>query len=156
MMIELGGLDDLVSNGFSLETDKAMAHAIAKPPIQFFLIELNRRRQLFFQGKDAQGKLLSQIGGPYSPFTLAEKEGTRPNNSPNLINLFDTGEFYDSFTIIVQNDGFVIEADTIKEGVDLQDRWGDELIGLADESIEFSKPTMTPPVQEYVVETLLK
>lgn len=154
-MIALGRLDDMIENALNLETDKAINHSVSKPPRQFFILELNRRRQLFFQGRDAEGKLLSSIGGKYSPFTLAEKEGNRPVNSPSLIDLFDTGAFYDSFKIVVQNDGFVIEANTIKGGDDLQDRWGSELLGLTDDSIDFLRPTIAPDVVEYTREELL-
>ena len=150
-----GRLDDIIENVKGLDVNQALAFSISKPNIQFFILELNRRRQLFFQGIDAEGKLLSSIGGNYTLFTLQQKQGTRPVNAANLINLFDTGDFYDSFRIILQEDGFLIEANTIKEGTDLQDRWGDELLGLTDDSREVLIEKIQPDIVEYLKGAIL-
>lgn len=155
-MIEFGRLSDLVKNAVALSTDEATAYAMNNPKNEFYILELNRRRQLFFRGINAEGKLLSRIGGNYTLFTLREKEGTRPVNDPGLINLFDTGAFYDTFNIKLEKDGFLIIADTIKDGEDLQDRWGDELLGLTEESRALAGQQIQPEVVEYVEKTLLK
>ena len=155
-MIEFGRLSDMVKNAAALSSDGAAAFALDNPKNEFFILELNRRRQLFFSGINAEGKLLSRIGGNYTLFTLREKEGTRPVNDPSLINLFDTGAFYETFSMKLEKDGFLIIADTIKDGEDLQDRWGDELLGLTDESKELAGQQIQPEVVEYVRENLLK
>ena len=150
-----GRLADIIGNVKGLDVNQALAFSISKPNIQFFILELNRRRQLFFQGINAEGKLLSSIGGNYTLFTLQQKQGTRPVNAANLINLFDTGSFYDTFRITLQEDGFLIEANTIKEGTDLQDRWGDELLGLTDDSIEVLIEKIQPDIVEYLKVAIL-
>lgn len=150
-MIEFGRLEDLALNGQKLDRDAAVRSSVSRQPIQFFIMELNRRRQLFFQGKDSTGKLLSRIGGQYTAYTM--RVGRKRNR--NIIDLFDTGEFYESFQVRDEKDGLVIEADTMKEGDDLQDRWGDDLLGLTDDSIERLAPEMVEDVQEYVLDMLL-
>jgi len=56
------------------------------------------------------------------------------------VTLYDTGEFYASFEVVVNDEGFSIKADTAKEGSDLRDRWGDRILGLSNESIKEIKP----------------
>lgn len=155
-MIQFGRLSDLLENATDLEMPESVAFAMSKEFNQFYVLELNRRRQLFFQGINAEGKLLSSIGGEYKPFTLLKKAGTRPVNSARLINLFDTGDFYNTFNIKLEQDGFLIIADTMKEGQDLQDRWGNELLGLTDESKGLAAEQIAPDVIEYVADKLLK
>lgn len=155
-MIEFGKLTDLINNATALTTNGAVAFAMGKNENQFYTLELNRRRQLFFQGIDAKGKLLSSIGGPYTLFTLRQKEGARPVNRANLIDLFDTGEFYSTFNIILERDGFLIIADTKKEDGDLQERWGNDIVGLTEESQEMLGGRIQPDVLEYTKGELLK
>lgn len=90
--------------------------------------------QLFELGEDATGKLLSSIGGPYSPFTVEEKK--RKGQPTDRVTLKDTGDFYRTFKVIPFKGGFRIEADTIKDGEDLEDSWGDEIIGISPQNLE--------------------
>ena len=86
------------------------------------VIRFNTDEQLFEQGLDANSVSLESIGGKYSPVTvIIKQEQSLPTDR---VTLFDTGAFYSSFRVTAENDGFVIIADTAKEGADLQDRWG--------------------------------
>lgn len=154
--MQFGRLSDLVENATALSVEGAVASALAVPKNEFYILELNRRRQLFFRGISAEGKLLSTIGGRYSPVTLRKKQGKRPANDAKLVDLFDTGAFYESFSMKLEEDGFLIVANTIKGGDDLRDRWGDELLGLTDESRELAGVQVQPEVVDFAVETLLK
>lgn len=105
--------------------------------IKDLVIDLNTEKQLYDKGINSKGELLSGKGGGYSFVTLeiAQKKG-RPKQSQYIINLKDTGEFYRSFRVIVTKGLITIEADTIKDGDDLMDDWGEDILGLAPESME--------------------
>lgn len=96
------------------------------------IIFLNTGIQLFEKGINAEGKLLSEIGGDYAESTVINKKS---KGLPfDRITLFDEGDFYDSFKVEVVKGDIVIFANTIKMGIDLQDRWSNEMIGLTEES----------------------
>ena len=101
-----GKLSDMIQNAESMEIDPALRFAIDKPRNKALVITLNTRRQLYAQGVDALGVQLSDIGGTYTAYTLRLKDGTRPRNTADHIDLFDTGEFYESFEVITGPDAF--------------------------------------------------
>lgn len=126
-----------------------------EPDFKDLVIELNTKNQLF-EGIDANGVTLSSIGGGYAPVTIAIK---RTNNQPfNRVTLKDTGDFYKSFEVRYEMGGIVIDADTIKDGDDLRDRWGDDILGLTHESIEtlifFLKPLIVEFISDYITQDL--
>lgn len=101
--------------------------ALRDNEVQRQIIELNTIAQLFNLGEDSEGVKLSSIGGEYSPVTLR----IHPEKKADRVTLYDTGEFYDSFSIKPESDGdFQINSDPIKNGVNLFDRWGDKVEGL--------------------------
>ena len=52
------------------------------------------------------------------------------------ITLFDTGDFYDTFKVIPFLGGFEIDANPIKENTNLFDEFGEDILGLTEESRE--------------------
>ena len=153
-MVTFGKLTDLV-NAEGLEVNPALRFAMQEPGSVQEVIDLNTWTQFFGWGEDATGQRLSDIGGPYTDFTVRMKAGTRPNNSPFHVDLYDTGDFYESFTVTVLPDGLIIQADTMKDGQDLRDRWGPDLLGLSDESIEILSRHLVGLVADYVRGALL-
>ena len=114
------------------------------------IIDLNTQGQLFDKGIDSEGALLSDIGGNYSDITIAMK---RTEGLPfNRVTLYDSGAFYDSFYVKYDGNGFIIDANTIKEGIDLQDRWGTNIIGLTDESRGKLMFFLIPLIVEYALD----
>lgn len=101
------------------------------------ILDLNRYGQLYNSGIDSTGEKLSDIGGEYSPVTLqfAAEKG-RPKKSADHIDLYDTGRFYETFRLLLEEDGFIIDANTLKEDTDLAKEWGEDILGLTPESIE--------------------
>ena len=99
------------------------------------VVELNTEGQLFELGQDESGELLENIGGDYATKTKLYK---RQQGQPiDRVTLKDTGEFYRSFRAEVQYNGdIIITANTIKEGEDLQQRWGKGILGLNKQSKE--------------------
>lgn len=127
-----GRLGDFMDNVKAFHQWEAFSFVFTIADNQVRVIELNTDEQLY-EGIDSTGVQLSEIGGEYTEFTKAQKasEGL----PTEWVTLFQTGDFYDSFRVNVQRDGFEIEANTIKERQDLQDRWGDDILGLTDDSL---------------------
>lgn len=128
------------------------------PEIKLFIIRLNLVDQLYTQGLDSNDKVI----GTYS-YTTAIKNGEEHYIYNGLVsqkvygepyNLYETGEFYDSFKVIVDATGFVISADTIKPDKDLMD-YG-EILGLTPESKDELSEKMLPFLRAAFREAILK
>jgi hypothetical protein len=102
------------------------------PNVKQMIIEMNTQEQLFQKGVDSKGVPLMDIGGDYADVTKGYK--SRDNQPYDHITLKDTGDFYRSWTVRILADTIFIEADTIKDGDDLRQRWGNDILGLTDES----------------------
>ena len=89
---------------------------------------------MFDYGEDSRGVQLASIGGSYAPSTIAIKR--RKGQPSNRVTLKDTGDFYKSFEVVVKpNASFLIDSDPMKEGQNLEDRYGDNIEGLQPENI---------------------
>ncbi len=100
------------------------------------LIEDQNRDQLR-DGENSEDVKLSAIGGEYSDLTLK----LHPEKVRDKVNLFDTGEFYKSIDVKLNNDLFEIDANPIKidengNRTNLFDRWGEDILGLDDENLQ--------------------
>lgn len=161
-MIRFGALSDLVENGRALTIDRALFFVFSDDQVQDFVLELNTGGGIFargikgqlFSGVDSTGNELADIGGDYSPITIQEKQFK--GLPTDRVTLFDEGDFYNTFRIDVSKDSISILANTIKEGVDLQNRWGDELLGLTDESRSKLINEIIPIIIAYIKEQLLR
>ncbi len=120
-----------------LKTDKEMQKAI---------LDLNRIDQLFNRGIDSNGRLLSDIGGPYSPFTVTEGK----KKSPFIIDLHDTGVFYASFDLMVTFTFIEITADPFKEDTNLFEEWGKDIVGLTQESKDKLRAMLAPKINAFI------
>jgi len=125
--------------------------------VQDLIIDLNRFDQLFKESELADGGLLptystftAQInqGGSFN-FTSSQGETfSRQKTQNDPIFLLDTGEFYKSFKVKILDDGFVVQADTLKDdGTDLM-TYG-KILGLTNESRnEIIKKILPMVIQE--------
>lgn len=118
--------------------------------LQSQIIDLNTG-QLYDKGIRADGVELGQ----YAPFTIEYKTkvagGLGNDTRVDHITLRDTGAFYSSFRFKNESDGFVIEADTIKDGGDdLADIYGIKILGLTNESIGEIKPEIVERMVEKI------
>lgn len=115
------------------------------------IIEFNTRDQLYEKGVNSKGVKLSDIGGDYSNYTLQ----LHPEKIRDRITLYDTGEFYESWRVVVDETGITIYVDPIKEDTNLLQEWGEDVVGLADESMEKLKPYVLELYREYILDTIL-
>lgn len=153
-MIQYGLLSDMIENIEALDQNKALFFVLSQNDNKEYVIELNTNEQLFNEGIDATGISLESIGGPYSEFTLIIKQ--EDGLPTDRITLFQEGDFYDSFRVEVERDAFIIEADTIKGGEDLQNRWGDDIIGLTDESVSELVRVIAPDFVDFIINEILQ
>ena len=160
MSLTWGRLTDLVRNGKGLDYASTLFFVFSQEDTQLFAIELNTGApniseygQLFLHGIDAEGTDLSKIGGEYSPVTKDIK--TFEGLPIDRITLYQEGDFYKSWEFIQKPDEFILKADTIKDGQDLQDRWGSDIIGLTDESIKALSTQVLPEIIDYIIRKLL-
>lgn len=125
-----GRVRKVLDNIIALDETAIINSILLDKGFQRFIISLNQNEQLFDEGIDALGKSL----GEYSDFTkeLKKADGQRFDH----ITLLDTGDFYKSFKIKVENGGFLIEADPQKEDSNLFDDFGKDILGLTDENLQ--------------------
>ena len=127
----------ILDNAIALDDNKIINHILSNKSFQEFIIDLNTEGQLFDKGINSLGVKLSDIGGLYSPVTIElSKAKGRPKKSASSINLFDTGDYYKSFKIVLFNDSFDIVSDPIKDDSNLFDDWGKEIEGLTEENLQ--------------------
>jgi hypothetical protein len=152
----MDALLQLAQRAANIDENAILIAVLANPDLQKKILDLNRINQLFDKGIDSTGRKLSDIGGDYSPFTLdlAIKEG-RPKKSADHIDLHDTGEFYESFYIVLGGEEFEIKANPVKDDTNLFEEWGADIMGLTDESLailsQFVKELMVPVIKQYLL-----
>jgi len=151
--IMFDAIKKLAENAKSIDVNELMTSVYQENKKEFtdVVVNLNTEEQLF-EGINSLSIPLSEIGGNYAPVTVRIK-GLSSNDK---ITLRDTGDFYRSFNVIIEADGFVIDSDSIKEGVDLTERWGEDIVGLTELSKEALIFFLKPLVVEVLRNKLMK
>jgi len=128
-----------------LNPNRLMRDVVGDSQLKAQIIDLNQS-QMFDKGIDAKGETL----GDYSPISVS-KYGKRPGH----IQLKDTGEFYDSMKVGVEEDKFIITGDTDKGDVDLAQVYPD-VLGLTTESLDEIIPEITDRLTDKIKTEILK
>ena len=115
--------------------------------LQSLVLHLNKEGQLRL-GKQATGVNLPT----YSIATQVISGGKKKAGTPYT--LYDTGEFYQSFDLLVSENGITIEADTKKPDKDLEE-YGD-ILGLTDESRQILISEILPFMRELLLKGWFK
>jgi hypothetical protein len=129
---------------------RACEEVLREQKTEQLIISLNTHSQLYDEGIDSEGRALSSIGGDYSPFTLeaAQRKG-KPKQSASIINLNDTGAFYESFNVKINYPNITIQADdSSRYDVPLSESWGKNIVGLT--------PDNLAKVEEYLATRILE
>ena len=132
MNFEQTDIGRILKNIKLLDAADIFVSVMRQKETQDFIVKLNTD-QLRWEFINSEGKLLSEIGGGYSNFTMSigKKQGRFK------VDLYDTGEYHESFRIEnISATGFDITSDTNKGETDLKDRWGEEIEGLTFESVQ--------------------
>lgn len=120
------------------------------PTVRRMVVKMNTEDQLYDKGIDSLGTSLEDIGGEYATITKDLK--SQLGQVYDRVTLRDTGDFYDTWRVYVGNGTIVISAQTIKDGKDLQNRWGTNILGLTDDSMEELKKYAVVKYREYLLQ----
>lgn len=92
------------------------------------ILDYVRIDQLFELGEDGEGRKLI----PYTPFTRAVK--ISEGRDPNVVTLFDTGDFYSSADLTLINEDVLNIFFTDPKTPDLLDKYGSSIDDLNEEN----------------------
>jgi hypothetical protein len=127
-------MDGLIGflEGFIALEDNAFKLVFDREDVKDEIIRLVTIEQLYEKGVDETGQSIQPEG--YAPYTITQKilTGERYDH----VTLKQTGQFYDSFEVIVTNDELTITANDLKGEKRLFNIYGNEIAGLTDESME--------------------
>lgn len=144
-------LEVLAKRVLKLNENDALKVVTQNKSIQFNAIRLNRQVQLYQQGVDVEGNKMqsykAQGSNVYSNYTIMLKE--EKGQVTDRVTMRDTGKLYSTFDTKVVKGELILMADTIKEGDDLQDSFG-QFIGLDTDSKNELVVLAKPIVQQYV------
>lgn len=154
-MISFGIATDMIKNAKQIVTNDALRFALNQDEVKELIIELNTDVQMFEDGIDSKGVDFRDIyGSGYAESTIRDK---KLSGLPfTHITLFDSGDFYKTFKVKVNANDFEIIANTLKEGQDLQDRFGSNIVGLTDDSINILIDDLTPLLRGFIINVLFK
>ena len=113
------------------QADKTFKLVLDNQTIKKLIIFLNTDDQLGQDHVDSLGQeLFNQFTNRtfYSPNDPKGRAG-----KPYTLN--DTGAFWDSFTVAVQQGRIIIDANPFKDGDNLFDAYGQDVVGLTDENL---------------------
>lgn len=130
-----------VRAAISMDENAMFTAVLSDKGLQEWILNLNRSQ--LFKGEDSLGVQLKDIGGGYSFTTeflssgksfsfLGASKTKLQGESPFLL---DTGEYYDSYELILGNGFFTIDSNPIKENTNLDKEWGGNLEGLQQENL---------------------
>mgnify|MGYP003627929194 CR=1 FL=1 len=149
-------LRNILKDIINLDVDQIALEIARTTEHKKLVISLNTEglptSQLFELGEDSEGLKLDDIGGGYTLFTIYEK--LKFDQPVDRVTLKDTGAFYRTFDVRPFKGGFTIEADTFKDGDNLEDSWGKDIVGLNDDNlnilIEFYKERILEKVRSNI------
>ena len=127
-------LKQIRANLRTLDINSIIRSIVSRQEVKDFIIDLNTNKQLFGKGENSLGVRLDTIGGGYSGFTIEDK---KDKGLPfDRVTLFDTGEFYSTFVVVINSNSLTIEADPLKDDTNLFTEWGEDIVGLQDENLQ--------------------
>ena len=148
-------ITDVIENMQQINAAWALDILINRPKYQGLIIKLNTEglptSQLFELHIDAEGTKLYQLGGEYSLRTLETKQSQNPQD----VNLKDTGDAFDSWTVRSKDGVITIDADLVKDGVSLEIRYGPNIIGIFDDNLQILIDAIADDLPEIIEEKLL-
>ena len=109
--------------------DMLLDQVLNKSNVKRFIIDLNHGQ--LQSGIDSQGESL----GEYAPSTIEYKK--RKGQIHTHITLKDSGDFYDSFQVVVTSTDIIIITKPVKsDGTNLIEEYGEDIVGLTPENLE--------------------
>lgn len=144
-------MDELLKLGrkfMNLKRDQIMFRTMSDHPfLKKLIIDLNQQNQLQ-HGINGLGEKLPDY---------SERSVSVFGKRPGPFTLEDTGDFYESFEVILEPDGFLIEADGIKfdfEPVDLVALY--DPLGLTKQSVDIFVDVLLPLIRKTILHEVTK
>jgi hypothetical protein len=149
-------LKRVAKNAANLKTKVLFRIIFSETEVQDLILDLNRIEQLFKKGIDSDNDIIGLYSNTTEELSKGQNfgfggdSGRKSKKAGQPIFLLDEGEFYKSFKVKVLNDGFVIQADALKDdGTDLTEQYGRKILGLTDKSRnEIIKEILPMVIQE--------
>jgi len=140
--------DTLYKRFRSFNLENVLFKTFSDAGIKSFIIELNKERQLFAKGIGVNGEIVG-----YYSFVTSLINPSKKFNSP--YNFKDTGEMFRSFRVIVDKQGFTIDADAEKlVDSNIIDKES-QILGLTNESKAELVKEIAPQIAEQIRNALL-
>lgn len=142
-------LYDIIENVKELNNQKLTYYIFYNDEVQKIIIDLNRIEQLLYNGELPDGTFLPAYKSSYNSLATFEgKSVTKEKGQPYT--LLDTGEFYRSFKVIPNVNGFIITANDEKKNGTLEQMYGNgsKILGLTDEN----KATLSKEIVPYIIQ----
>lgn len=114
------------------QQDRMFQLALDTKVIKELIIFLNTDEQFGKAHVDSLGRNLFNSLTDRTTYSLFDEKGR--GGKPYTLN--DTGEFWDSFKVIVGQGKITITADPIKDSDNLFDIYGKDIVGLTDENLQ--------------------
>jgi len=141
----------IARNAANLDVGDMFMRVFAQPDKQQLVITLNQQKQLFEEGVNSMNVII----GTYSPATEQMTGGEK--RAGQHYTLLDTGAFYESFKIVsVTKESFTIDANGNKGDENLFEKYGQEILGLTDESKERLAKLITSEISFLTLQQILK
>ena len=114
------------------QADKTFKLVLDNPTIKKLIIFLNTDEQM---GKDHIDSLGNELFNAFTNRTYySQNDPKGRGGKPYTLN--DTGAFWDSFTVAVQQGNIIIDANPNKGSDNLFDSFGPDIVGLADDNLQ--------------------
>jgi len=114
------------------QEDRTFKLVLDNEVIKKLIIFLNTDDQLGQNHVDSLGQELFNVFTNRSFYSQNDPKGRA--GQPYTLN--DTGAFWDSFTVAVQQGRIIIDANPFKDGDNLFDAYGQDVLGLTDENLQ--------------------
>jgi hypothetical protein len=146
---DMWNLESFARKLVNLDQKKILSTILNKKEIQLKAISLNIDSQLFERGVDIYGVSMrspfARPGEVYADSTIQEK---REKGQPyDRVTLRDSGAMVKTEKAIVKDNELILEMNTIKDGKDLQKKFG-QFVGLD----EFSKEILIEEIKPIAIE----
>ena len=128
----------------TLKENKMFSVVLRDKVIQEFILNLNKL-QLFSDNQDSNGEDLTYTKNGitytgYSAFTHNLKGGVKSNGVSFSVGdpytISDSGAFYKTFNLELTPEYFKINANPLKEDINLFDAFGKDIMGLQDKNLQ--------------------
>ncbi|MBV1929795.1 MAG: hypothetical protein KUG81_09840 [Gammaproteobacteria bacterium] len=148
-------LKQIKANLRTLDINSIIRSIVSQQEVKDFIIDLNTNKQLFGEGENSLGIRLEEVRGKdYSPFTIQEK--IQDGLPFDRVTLFQTGDFYSTFVVVVNANSLSIEANPLKDDTNLFTEWGEDIVGLQDENLQLVIDLLRDSITELFINEIVK